>query len=71
MIFAIPIVGKVLAGLAASEASASPAETQKINRLKLAASHGGAVTAGAFGQALDKLDSAAGSKNPFATTAKS
>jgi hypothetical protein len=71
MIFAVPIVGKILAGLAASEASASPSETQKINRLKLEATHGGDVSPAAFGQTLDKLDQGSGSKNPFATIAKS
>jgi hypothetical protein len=54
MIFALPIVGKILDGLAASEASAAAAP-QKTNAPK----NSGAAGAADFAQAVDSLDPAA------------
>jgi hypothetical protein len=55
MIFAIPIAGKILAGLAASEVGAAP-PTQETDPQKLS----GAANAIDFTQTVDDLDRASG-----------
>jgi hypothetical protein len=57
MIFAVPIIGKILDGLAASEASAA-ATTQKTDSQTIQAP-GGAAAPADFAQAVDNLDRAA------------
>ena len=55
MPFAIPLVGKILAGLASSETSASPAAAQKTNTDNAS----GASTAVDFSQTVDNVSLAA------------
>jgi hypothetical protein len=61
MFFAIPIVGKILAGLAATEASADSSATQAATQLKTQASRGGIIDPSAFAQTLNAVDQAAAS----------
>jgi hypothetical protein len=59
MFFAIPIVGKILAGMAAAEASADVSAPQKVSQLKTQASSVGPVDPAAFAQTLNSVDQAA------------
>jgi hypothetical protein len=59
MFFAIPIVGKILAGMAAAEASADTSAPQKVSQLKAQASSVGPVDPAAFAQTLNSVDQAA------------
>jgi hypothetical protein len=56
MFFAIPIVGKILAGMAAAEASADVSAPQKVSQLKAQAS---SVDPAAFAQTLNSVDQTA------------
>ena len=58
MFFAIPIVGKILAGVAAAEASADTSAPTKVSQLKDQASSG-PIDPSAFTQALNSVDRAA------------
>ena len=62
MFFAVPIVGKILAGFAASEASAGASATQKTAQSKVQSVTGSAVNPADFAQTLDTIDQAAASK---------
>jgi hypothetical protein len=62
MFFAVPIVGKILAGFAASEASAGAPTTQKIDQLKVQSRGSVPVDPADFSQTLDSLDHAASAK---------
>jgi hypothetical protein len=68
MIFALPIVGKVLAGFTASEASAGATAAQKVGKAAFKAT-GAAADPADFAVALDNLDKTAASriaqKGPF------
>ena len=59
MIFALPIVGKVLAGFAASGADALTSGAQKIGQSRGAAAVSSAANPTDFAQALDSADQAA------------
>jgi hypothetical protein len=59
MFFAIPIIGKILAGCAAAEASADTSATQKTSQLKAQATSGGMIDSSAFAQTLQTVDQAA------------
>jgi len=61
MIFAVPVVGEILAGLASSQASAASA-TQKIGAEK-SRSLAGVAGPGDFAQVVDNLDRAPGAKS--------
>jgi hypothetical protein len=61
MIFAVPIIGKILAGFAASEASASASTSQKIGAAKIQPS-GAAADPADFAQTLDTVGQTAASK---------
>jgi len=60
MIFALPIIGKVLAGFAASEASAGVASAQKSG--KTVGQSGAAADPADFAVTLDNLDQSAAAK---------
>jgi hypothetical protein len=62
MLFAVPIVGKILAGFAASEASADVSATQKVGPSKIQSVASGAVDPSDFAQTLDSLDKAGAAK---------
>ena len=70
MFFAIPIVGKILAGIAAAEASADTSATQKTSQLKIQPSSGGPVDGASFTQALNSVDQAARSAHDSLSAAK-
>ncbi|MGD0720567.1 MAG: hypothetical protein ABR970_05895 [Roseiarcus sp.] len=61
MIFALPIIGKVLAGFAASEASAGAAVAQKVGARAVTAA-GAAADPADFAVTLDNLDRKAAAK---------
>ena len=69
MIFAAPVVGRILAACAASQASAiaSPADSPTTANLQIAG--GEAVNTAAFAQTLNHVEQAAASKPPHATIA--
>ena len=71
MLFAVPVVGRVLAGCSAAEASANASATQKINQVKLQASSGGQVDPNAFAQALNGASQSAPSQPSLLSTALS
>jgi hypothetical protein len=71
MIFAVPVVGRILAACAASEASTSASPTENTTRPNLQTSGADAVNPAAFTQTLNKLEHAAASKAPLATIATS
>ena len=71
MIFAVPIIGKILASIVATEASADASATPKANQVKLQASESGASAPSAFAQALDAVDQAGGSKSHSSIVAQS
>ena len=66
MIFAVPIVGKVVASVAASAASAQATATQKASELKQQVGDVGASAPSAFTQALNALDHPGASKGSVA-----
>jgi hypothetical protein len=59
MIFAIPIVGKILAGFAASETSVGAPTTQKAGQPNIQAIGASAANPTDFAQALNSVDQAA------------
>jgi hypothetical protein len=59
MLFAVPIVGKILAGFAASEASADVSATQKSGAAKIQSGLSAAADPADFSQTLDSIDQAA------------
>ena len=59
MLFAVPIIGKILAGFAASEASADVSATQKAGVSKIQAGLSAAANPADFAQTLDSIDQAA------------
>ncbi len=60
MIFPIPVVGKILAGFAASQTCAASATQETGAQANL--SPGGAASPAGFARAVDDLDRAAGAK---------
>ena len=62
MIFALPIVGKILAGFAASEAGAAASPAQRVGQASLQGGLSGAVNPADFAQTLDNLDKSAAAK---------
>ena len=62
MIFALPIVGKILAGFSASEAGASASPAQSIGKVSAQAGVGSAANPADFAQTLDNLDQSGASK---------
>ncbi len=69
MIFAAPVVGRILAACAASEASASVAPTDHATSATLPIGGNGAVNATEFAQTLNRVEQTAASKAPHATIA--
>jgi hypothetical protein len=62
MIFALPIVGKILAGFAASGVDALASQAQKVGHARGPSGLSGAANPADFAQALDQLDQSAASK---------
>jgi hypothetical protein len=58
MFFAIPIIGKILAGVAAAESSADTSAPAKVSQLKAQASSG-PIDPSAFAQTLNSVDQTA------------
>lgn len=69
MIFAVPVLGRILAACAASEASASASPTGNTTSANLQTGGGDAVNTAAFTQTLNNIEHAAASKAPLATIA--
>jgi hypothetical protein len=62
MIFALPIIGKVLAGFAASGADAITSTTQRVGQTAGPSGVNGAANPTDFAQTLDSLDQSAAAK---------
>ena len=62
MFFAVPVVGKILAGFAASEASAETSAAQKTTQSKVQSISGSAADPADFAQTLDTIDQAAAAR---------
>ena len=71
MIFAVPVVGRILAACAASEASASALPTDGATSANLQTGGSDAVNTAAFAQTLNNIEHAAASKAPLAAIATS
>jgi hypothetical protein len=67
MIFALPIVGKVLAGFAASGVDALTSGAQKVGQSRGQSEVNGAAAPTDFAQALDNLDQSAAAKAKHAS----
>jgi hypothetical protein len=66
VIFAAPVVGRILAACAASQASASVSPTDNATTANLQIGGGETVNAAAFGQTLNNVEKAAASQPPHA-----
>jgi hypothetical protein len=67
MIFALPIVGKILAGFTASSIDAMTSTTQKVGQAASLSNLNGAANPADFTQALDSLDQSAAAKAKHAS----